>query len=90
MVKSFRSHILVRHSLIPNSQEGVSLLKGFNQNETEIHSFLEGYIDFVVLLKTFWDYLRINCIRFLIRIFRFFSRTKILSFDLWPVLRSDF
>ncbi|EMK04010.1 MULTISPECIES: TIGR04326 family surface carbohydrate biosynthesis protein [Leptospira] len=89
-IRTFWSHIFVRHSLIPNSQEGVSLLKSFNQNETEIHSFLEGYIDFIVLLKTFLDYLRINCIQLFIRNFRFFCRTKILSFDLWPVLRSDF
>ncbi|WP_078129395.1 TIGR04326 family surface carbohydrate biosynthesis protein [Leptospira alexanderi] len=86
----FWSHIFVRHSLIQNSQEGVSVLESFNQNETEIHSFLEGYIDFIVLLKTFWDYLKINWIRLFIRNFRFFCRTEILSFDLWPILRSDF
>lgn len=89
-VKTFWSHIFVSHSLIPNSRKGVFILEGFNQNEAEIHSFLEGCINFTVLLKTFWDYLRIHRIQLFIINFRFFCRTEVLSFDLWPILKSDF
>ncbi|AVQ13973.1 Surface carbohydrate biosynthesis protein, TIGR04326 family [Leptospira santarosai] len=89
-VKTFWSHIFIPHNLVPNSREGVSILKGLNLNETEAHAFLEGRISFIVLLKTFWDYLRISWIRSFIRDFRFFCRTAILSFDLWPILKGDF
>ncbi|WP_061219377.1 TIGR04326 family surface carbohydrate biosynthesis protein [Leptospira weilii] len=89
-VKTFWSHIFIPHSIVPNSKEGVDILSDLNQNETEIHGFLEGRIDLVVLLKTVKDYLKIQWIRLFIRDFRLFCKTEILFFDLWPILKRDF
>ncbi|EKO58935.1 TIGR04326 family surface carbohydrate biosynthesis protein [Leptospira kirschneri] len=89
-VRTFWSHIFIPHIRIPNSEKAVSVLNDLNQNETEIHGFLEGRIDLVVLLKTIQDYLRIQWIRLFIRDLKLFCKTEILSLDLWPMLKSDF
>ncbi|RHX91198.1 carbohydrate biosynthesis protein [Leptospira yasudae] len=89
-VRTFWSHIFIPHPQIPNSRKAVSILNEFNNDRNEIHNFLEGNIDLIVMVKTLWDYLKINFIRYFIRNVRFYSKTEILSFDLWPILKQDF
>lgn len=89
-VKTLWYHLFIPHGQVPNSKKAISLAQTFNQNENEVHHFLEGRVGLSVILKMILDYIRISWIRFVIRHFRLFCRTNTLAFDLWPLIRGDF
>ncbi|EMO70415.1 TIGR04326 family surface carbohydrate biosynthesis protein [Leptospira santarosai] len=89
-IKTLWSHIFIPYSQVPSSKKAISLAQIFNQNENEVHHFLEGQVGFLTILKTILDYIRVYWIYFVIRRLKSFCKTNILAFDFWPLIRNDF
>ncbi|TGM56510.1 TIGR04326 family surface carbohydrate biosynthesis protein [Leptospira adleri] len=89
-VKTHWSHIFVPHSLIPNSEKARAVLEKFNLQSSEVHSFLEGFIDRHAIFNTFFDYCRLLIRSVRIRKFSSSCRTEKLGFDFWILIKADY
>ena len=84
-------HLFLYSPLVPNTTTGIRLLNNFNRNKRQqgIHTFLNSFLGWDILFRTFRDYFK--------SYFRFYFSRKKMDQDIfslpygwmWPIMKKD-